>query len=65
MSWGGPDGEALRDRAIVELSLTRIPSYRLKEIVEQIRHEDKGNRLRYLVAQLDATFTAIEQVLTR
>lgn len=64
MSWG-TDGEELREQAKVELALVRLPTYRLKQVADRLRHPEKGPLLRALVDEAYAVFDRIEALLRR
>lgn len=64
MAWGA-GGEEIRGAMKVELSLTRVPLYRLSKAAEVLQHPEKGPRLRVLAASAGAILDEIEAELNR
>lgn len=62
MSWG-TDGEEIRDRAKTELTLVKIPLYRLHQAAQLLKHSDKGPRMRILVTRVYDVLGELETLL--
>lgn len=64
MAWG-PGGEEIREAARVDLAMIKQRVYTLTCTVRDLKHVEKGPRLRALATQLSDTLEQIEKELNR
>ena len=64
MAWG-EGGQELREQVQKELALTRVPLYRMRTAVGQIKHPEKGPQLKMFVDEVYEILEKIEAVLRR